>query len=240
MTDPLPFELQSARSALLRLTPEPFAKERIIREISRPKARNFRRTYRVLWVFGFMTAASAAFAIGSSLPLKIVTLGIFDEPSTRVVASPSLRPNAKSRTRDATAPSKLSGNPSVELLPSLTASANAPSPPPRATSEEKRPLVERDIELRLQVTEYRSALTLIQTNPVTALEAFQIHRRKWPNSPIRQEVDYRIVQALTTLGRKREAADEAKLFVKTYPTIAQASKLRKLYEIPPADETDVN
>jgi TolA-binding protein len=240
MTDPLPLELQSAKAALLRLTPEPFTKERIFRGITRPKARISRRRYRVLWGFGFMTAASAAFAIGSNLPLNIVTLGIFDEPSTHVTASPNLRRNANPRTPNSSVPPKASENRSGEYPLPLAASTDASSNPPRIIADKKRPLIEQDVELRLQVAQYRNALVLIQTDPVAALEAFRMHRRSWPNSPIRQEVDYRIVQILTTLGRKGEAADAAKQFVKTYPTYAQGSKLRKLYEIPPADETDIN
>jgi TolA-binding protein len=184
-----------------------------------------------------MTAASAAFAIGSKLPLKIVTLGIFDEPNTHVTASPSLRHNANQRTPNSSVASKASENRSVEYPPPLAASAEAPSNPTHVIPEKKHPHVEQDVELRLQVAKYRNTLSLIQTDPVAALEAFRMHRRSWPISPIRQEVDYRIVQILATLGRQREAADAAKQFVKNYPTYAQASHLRSLYEISSSEET---
>lgn len=78
--------------------------------------------------------------------------------------------------------------------------------------------------LREQVRAFRAARVLA---PAAALAAYREHRRTWPASNLRREVDLAIIEALRELGRTVEARGEAARFARSYPDDRRAAAMRR-------------
>lgn len=91
-------------------------------------------------------------------------------------------------------------------------------------------------ELSIQVSEYRAALEQLPQDAAAALGKLEAHRRAWPKSAIRHEVDLRIIMTLLAVGRASEAQREAQRFLTSYPTSPQRQAVRRIAETGARDE----
>jgi outer membrane protein assembly factor BamD (BamD/ComL family) len=77
------------------------------------------------------------------------------------------------------------------------------------------------------VQAYREALALRGRDDARALELFREMNRRWPRSPLRHEIDLNVVDALVRIGRRDEAAAEARRFLARHPHSTKADQIRK-------------
>jgi TolA-binding protein len=88
-------------------------------------------------------------------------------------------------------------------------------------------------ELSQQVRDYRQAVEAMHSNPKLALDKLLTYRSKWRHSAIAQEVDLRVIEALTALGRHHEAANAARSFVQNYPDSSHSVQMRRIADAAP-------
>lgn len=99
----------------------------------------------------------------------------------------------------------------------------APEPPP-ATEPPPAPALS---PLRQQVEAFRAARGLSGAH---ALAAWRAIVEQWPDSPLREEADAAIIDALVELGRTADARAAATRFVARYPNSPRAGVYRALAE----------
>lgn len=230
----LPPELARARELLRVVTPAPGASDRVYRRVMlRPSSGKPRALNMALAAFVSLSVASAAY--GLALAMKSTSKATVAGASTSHV-SPELtsRRLAVQTPRAATSSSSTAfETPALPLtaiprtnfpVPQVvTTSARRPTPAAAASTS-----TESLSELGLQVTEYRQAVSLLKTDPISALEQLQVHRKRWPRSALGHEVDLRVVQTLVVLQRRSEAQAAAWAFLRRYPNSARAEEVRRI------------
>lgn len=80
-------------------------------------------------------------------------------------------------------------------------------------------------ELAAMVAEYERAKSLTERDPKQALSVFRNLQRKWPNGPLRTEVDLQLVALLNRLGKRDEAQKQVGEFLQEHPDSARAKEL---------------
>jgi hypothetical protein len=98
--------------------------------------------------------------------------------------------------------------------------ASAPHPPGSSS--------EGPSALAQQVEAYRSALSLIGKDDDAALARLRAFKSKWPRSALAHEADLRIVEILVRLGRRDQAKDAARDFVKAHPESPKVDEVRAI------------
>lgn len=115
----------------------------------------------------------------------------------------------------------VTANPQREIAtpdsPPSTPDVPATDPPAEASS------------LRQQVEAFRGARAL---SGADALAAWRAIIDRWPDSPLREEADAAIIDALVALGRTSDAHAAAKRFVAGYPNSPRADVYRALVQEP--------
>ncbi len=86
-------------------------------------------------------------------------------------------------------------------------------------------------ELAGQVTAFQGALRLSRSDPGRALGAWRTLREQHPTSPLRQEIDFYIVDTLSRLDRTVTARAEAEAFVARYPRSPRAAEMRRTFTL---------
>ena len=235
MTD-LPGEVELARALLTRVAAEPGVQARIYRRIV--ATRRVHATWRMGLVIpsvAVLLAASAAlgFGLASRLeyPLRVAETVAPGHGAPRPIPrrtkapadSPKEDPVLDNRRIEAPIASH------VDVREAESEGGVVLRLPVVAKSAATIPNSAEPVSvLGLQVTEYRMAVAELAKDPVAALEMFRAHGRKWPQSAIRHEVDLRIVQALVSLGRSREAQSAAEKFLERYPESPRAAEVRSI------------
>lgn len=253
MTHP-PAEITRARQILDAVAPLPGARERIYRRIvakSSPSRPLYVKLATAILVS--CSLASAAYGLGMAMRTtasnRTTIAGESDKappPRTSVVrraqgitttmpvptASPRIETLAPNPKVDVNAepplPASVTG-PTGVLTTTMANSrrrSTVAAPPTVATST----VTDGVSELSLQVSEYQSAIALLNADPAGALGQLQVHRRRWPRSAIAHEVDLRIVQTLVLLHRQSEAQASAQAFLRRYPDSARADEVRRIAE----------
>ena len=85
-----------------------------------------------------------------------------------------------------------------------------------------------DVELNQQSAAYWHAQKLRKSDAKAALGEFRVFKKKWPRSPLRQEIDLATIDTLLQMGLAREAQRSARRFVKRYPKSPRISELKAL------------
>jgi hypothetical protein len=80
------------------------------------------------------------------------------------------------------------------------------------------------------VAEFKAAKVLAKDNPEQGLIAFRKLQKRWPNSPLRPEIDLQIVSLLNRIGKHDESKHEAEAFVQDHPENPRAKELAKELE----------
>lgn len=83
--------------------------------------------------------------------------------------------------------------------------------------------------LARQVEAFREALQLSRSDPQRGLRAWRTMRERYPTSPLRQEIDFHIVDTLNRTGRRIVAQAEAEAFVNRYPRSPRAAEMRRAF-----------
>jgi hypothetical protein len=87
-----------------------------------------------------------------------------------------------------------------------------------------------DVELNRQTTAYWRAQKLRDSEPAKALKQLRLFKKRWPRSPLRQEVELATIDTLVQLGRAKPAKSAARLFLKRYPKSPRAKELRAMIQ----------
>lgn len=229
----LPPSVLRARILLRSLEALPGAEARVYDRIL--GRRRFRASPILRWAIvglGMCFAASAAYALGY-VPTQRFRTATSSLPAT---GSP---PTKKARMPNDVPSATPAVQPSVEPAPLLTPAPRRSVPTVRATPSSAVAVIPpvgaledpaAESELSMQVSEYRAALDRLPQDPVAALGRLQAHRRAWPKSAIRHEVDLRIIMTLLAVGRASEAQREAQRFLVSYPTSPQHLAVRRIAE----------
>lgn len=249
----LPPEVATARALLRRTAPLPGSKGRIYRRVVAHQPHHVRTGMRAATVAFCVAASTSAMALG----YRWVTQGVPAVLHTEV--QPQTSPLASQVPRR----HKI-GNPAHQAVDTREITTALPTAVvPVATSSSSRsvatannashvglrsvitmdtngvvspaaPTLVAESELSQQVRDYRDAMAAMRTDPNLALEKLLTYRSKWRRSAIAQEVDLRVIEALTALGRHHEAANAARAFVQSYPDSAHLGQMRRI-----ADATTV-
>ncbi|HEY5955451.1 MAG TPA: hypothetical protein VIV60_02810 [Polyangiaceae bacterium] len=249
-------ELQRAKTILDEAALAPGARERIYWGVVHKPARLARGRWRVsLMVFGWLTAASAAYGIGriayltlpnhaqsaatSATPLpstqpmnrRAAGRGRLDPAAQKpdvASAKPAPIPEATQRTTIATAPPSTA---SADAIASTALDTRVRAAPVTSVAASRAaPVSDGASELSLQVTDYKQAVALLNQQPELALERLYAHRRHWPNSAIAHEVDLRIIQSLVAQGHIERARAAARSFLQRYPGSERSAEVSRIAE----------
>lgn len=117
--------------------------------------------------------------------------------------------------------------------PDLPAVPSGPAPSP-AVSPTKAPASvvvappPGPSELAEQVAAFKEAENLLAASPGLAIVRLRAFEARWPQSPLNEEANIRIIQALVALGRDADARKHAARFVERYPRSPRRAELAAL------------
>ena len=249
----IPPEVATARALLRRTAPLPGSKVRIYRQVVARQSHRSLSGVRVATVTFCVVASTSAMAFGYRWVTHREPVAL--HPKVQSQTSPpasqvprrhkigNLAPQAVDVKDTATALSD-------SVVPAATGSNAQPTITPHNTSHvglqrsvsariangvlsPAAPAMAEESELSQQVRDYRRAVEAMHTNPKLALDKLLTYRSKWRHSAIAQEVDLRVIEALTALGRHHEAANAARSFVQNYPDSAHSAQMRRIADAVP-------
>jgi outer membrane protein assembly factor BamD (BamD/ComL family) len=84
--------------------------------------------------------------------------------------------------------------------------------------------------LAKQVQAFKAAYQLRRLDDAAAVRRFRSLRARWPRSPLTQEINLEIIEALVRLNRPAEIKTEASRFLKRHPRSPRAAEFRMLLE----------
>jgi len=244
----LPPEVATARALLRRAMPLPGSRVRIYHQVVARRRHGNRTGVRVATVAFCVVASTSAMALGFRWVIhnEPVALRAEVQPQTSLLASQVPRKHKSGNL----APQTVDDEETETALPdSVVRAATSSNAQPTATQQNSThtglqrsviatvpngvvspaaPAMVVESELSQQVRDYRQAVEVMHTNPNLALDKLLTYRDKWRHSAIAQEVDLRVIEALTALGRHHEAAYAARAFVKNYPDSTHSAQMRRI------------
>jgi len=249
----LPPEVDTARSLLRRTAPLPGSKVRIYRQVVVRQPHHSLTGVRVATVAFCVVASTSAMAFGYRWVTHREPVALHPEvpPQTSSPASQvprkhkigNLAPQAVDTKETATelSDSVVRAATGSNVLPTVTAQTTnhagsqrgVSATVPNSVASSAAPAMTAESELSQQVRDYRQAVEVMHTNPKLALDKLLTYRSKWRHSAIAQEVDLRVIEALTALGRRHEAANAARSFVQNYPDSAHSAQMRGIADAMP-------
>ena len=244
----LPPEVATARALLRQIAPLPGSKARIYHQVVRGRPHRSRAGLRVATVAFCVAASTSAMAFGyrwvTHREPAALHPNVQTQPLPLAPQVPRRHKNGNLAPQQADANEIATGLPD-SVVPAPTSPLAQPTVAPQNTSRvgsqrsvnatspncvvsPAAPAMATESELSQQVRDYREAVADMHSNPSLALDKLTAFRSKWHKSPIAQEVDLRVIEALVALGRHHEAANSARLFVRSYPGNAHAAQMQRI------------
>jgi hypothetical protein len=249
----LPPEVATARVLLRRTAPLPGSQGRIYSQVLASQPHRRRTGIRAATVAFCVAASTSAMAFGYRWVTHREAVAL--HPEAQLQTSPlasqvQRRQKIGSPVSRAVDAKETAAAPPDSIVPTATSSNTRPTVTPHNVSHSGlqrsvsatdptdvassvAPAMAVESELRQQVREYREAVAAMRANPKLALDKLLAYRVKWRNSAIAQEVDLRVIEALTALGRHHEAANAARTFVQNYPDSAHLAPMRRIADAAP-------
>ena len=248
----LPPEVATAQALLRRTVPLPGSKVRIYQQVTAQRPHRSRAGVRVATVAFCAVVSTSAMAFGYHWVIHREPAALYPEAQPQMFPPASKVPHrhkignlveqaadtkaTATELPDSVVPAATGSNAQSTITTQTShagshrsASAMVPngvvSPAATATAAES--------ELSQQVRDYRQAVEAMHSNPKLALDKLLTYRSKWRHSAIAQEVDLRVIEALTALGRHHEAANAARSFVQNYPDSSHSVQMRRIADAAP-------
>jgi TolA-binding protein len=252
----LPPELAHARELLRQVAPQSGSKERIYWRVTAKRLRRDKPGGRFAIVAVCLCVSATAMGLGYRMVTREKQA---QSPAVAVTREPHPLSPVPRRQNSRQVPRQDQDEPEADsnrteqpqntplrkavAVPAPGASMNGASEAPRKSiaslpdlpelsTQSEPPAVSS--ELGQQLADYRQAVALLPNNPAAALQRLNMHRAKWPSGAIAHEVDLRVIEALVSLGRRAEAADSARQFLRRHPDSARAAEVRHIAELMPS------
>ena len=248
----LPPEVAHARELLRQVAPQSGSKERIYWRVMAARLHHNKSAGRFAIVAAGLCLSATAMGLGYRM---VVYDKQPDAPAVATTSEPQPLPRVPRRQNIGESPQKDTAETVVDSNPAEQPENSSPhksfaTPAPGASSNGGLEAPRKSIaslpdlpelssqpeapagtsELSQQIADYRQAVALLRNDPAACLQRLKMHRAKWPSSAIAHEVDLRIIEALVSLGRRAEAADVARVFLRRYPDSARAAEVRHVAE----------
>jgi len=237
-------ELELTRSLLRDIEPPSGAKQRVEQALLLQTQRGRARTS---WRWGFalaFLAATSAAAVSDWIPVRrLFQLTPTLDSTTPAQVSEPARRHAKVAAPTPTPPSDVTSSLAAsDIDPSTLGKSEAAEAPATAgrrivaskhrqtaTAIDQEPVdsAPTPSELSLMVAEFEQAKALAARDPQAGLAAFRRLQQRWPQSPLRPEVDLQVVSLLNRMGKHHESEAEADSFLHKHPDSPRAKELRK-------------
>ncbi|MEN9581831.1 MAG: hypothetical protein RJA70_4840 [Pseudomonadota bacterium] len=237
-------ELEQARALLRTIEPPAGAKARVAQALLMQQSTSGRRSWR--WALGLaLLAATSTAAAAEILPMRSWIQSLLprhqnvspatDATLTLAKAPPPATPRPVDPTERAEAPAVDTAPPPA---PQQVANRNPAPPHPIRPITQSAPVgleqvepqppaepAEAPIELAVMVAEYQRARALAEHNPEGGISEFRKLQQKWPNGPLRAEIDLQLVALLNRLGKRDESRKQVGEFLQEHPDSSRAREL---------------
>lgn len=240
-----PRELELARSLLRAIEPPLGAFDRVERNMAFPVAG--RKAQRWWWgaPLGVLALAAVAAAAEGGWVLGALGEGDGEEATTpvdRAMRSPeeSARPTPRHETLALQEPAASGAEPPSPALPNGAGTTitrapqrTEPASPehgarPRPKSAAATAPDDTDQALSAQVASYEHAEKLARRDTRAGLAAFRKVRERFPEGPLRTEVDLQILRLVNQLGDASEVQREAQEFTERHPDSPRAPEISEV------------
>lgn len=144
-----------------------------------------------------------------------------------VTPKPPTSQQTKGRPTSSPATTATPPEPSADSDAGKPRTADATTPANGSNASKPR-AADATTPLRRQVVEFRRAKALAKRDDRAAISAWRSLLATWPDSPLRQEAESSLIEALSRTGQWALVGIRARLFLRRYPSSTYAAKVRAL------------